>query len=122
MCVRVIQATVIAGTGAWAEAWTKAVIVLGAGRAFATLDRMGLGYNAVAAVHPTVIYTSVSGFGNSGSPYADWPAYASIVEAMSGIYEYRSGPDRPPVTIPVGALGDISSAMFGSAEKSSCSA
>ncbi len=40
--VRVVQATVIAGTGAWAEAWTKAVIVLGAGRAFATLDRMGL--------------------------------------------------------------------------------
>ena len=26
---------------------------------------------------------------------ATWPAYASIVEAMSGIYEYRNGPDRP---------------------------
>ena len=45
-------------------------------------------------------------------PYRDWPAYASIVEAMSGIYEYKSGPDQPPVTIPVGALGDISSALF----------
>ena len=32
---------------------------------------------------------------------------------MSGIYEYKSGPDRPPTTIPVGALGDISSALFG---------
>jgi crotonobetainyl-CoA:carnitine CoA-transferase CaiB-like acyl-CoA transferase len=31
---------------------------------------------------------------------------------MSGIYEYKSGPDQPPVTIPVGALGDISSALF----------
>src|SRR5262249_56409758 len=38
---------------------------------------------------------------------------ASIVEAMSGIYEYKSGPAAPPVTIPVGALGDISSALFG---------
>ena len=32
---------------------------------------------------------------------------------MSGVYEYKSGPDAPPVTAPVGALGDISSALFG---------
>jgi crotonobetainyl-CoA:carnitine CoA-transferase CaiB-like acyl-CoA transferase len=79
-----------------------------------TMDRMGLGYEAIAAAHPKVIYVSISGFGNAaGSPYRDWPAYASIVEAMSGVYEYKSGPDEPPVTIPVGALGDISSALFG---------
>ncbi len=59
------------------------------------------------------IYVSISGFGNTvETPYRDWPAYASIVEAMSGIYDYRH-PDEPPVTIPVGALGDISSALFG---------
>ena len=64
-------------------------------------------------MHPRLIYVSISGFGNAvDTPYRDWPAYASIVEAMSGIYEYKSGPDRPPVTIPVGALGDISSALF----------
>jgi crotonobetainyl-CoA:carnitine CoA-transferase CaiB-like acyl-CoA transferase len=78
-----------------------------------TMDRMGLGYDVIAAAHPQVIYVSISGFGNSlETPYRDWPAYASIVEAMSGIYEYKSGPDQPPVTIPVGALGDISSALF----------
>ena len=56
---------------------------------------------------------SISGFGNTvETPYRDWPAYASIVEAMSGIYDYRH-PEAPPVTIPVGALGDISSALFG---------
>ena len=78
-----------------------------------TMDRMGLGYDVIAAAHPQVIYVSISGFGNAAdSPYRDWPAYASIVEAMSGIYEYKSGPDEPPVTIPVGALGDISSALF----------
>jgi formyl-CoA transferase len=42
----------------------------------------------------------------------DWPAYASVVEAMSGVYAYKAGPDRPPTTIPVGALGDISTALF----------
>jgi formyl-CoA transferase len=79
-----------------------------------TMDRMGLGYDAIAAVHPGAIYVSISGFGNTvETPYRDWPAYASIVEAMSGIYEYKSGPAAPPTTIPVGALGDISSALFG---------
>jgi formyl-CoA transferase len=78
-----------------------------------TMDRMGLGYEAVAATHPRAIYLSISGFGNAiETPYRDWPAYASIVEAMSGIYDYKT-PDGPPVTIPVGALGDISSALFG---------
>jgi crotonobetainyl-CoA:carnitine CoA-transferase CaiB-like acyl-CoA transferase len=78
-----------------------------------TMDRMGLGYDVVSARYPRAVYLSISGFGNTtDTPYRDWPAYASIVEAMSGIYEYKSGPDRPPVTIPVGALGDISSALF----------
>ena len=73
---------------------------------------MGLGYDDVAAVHPSVIYVSVSGFGNSGSPYDDWPAYASIAEAMSGIYDYVLVGDETPRPNPVGALGDISSALF----------
>ena len=76
------------------------------------LDRMGLGYDDVAAVHPSVIYASVSGFGASGSPYADWPAYASIAESMSGIYDYVLVGDEVPRPNPVGALGDISSALF----------
>jgi formyl-CoA transferase len=78
-----------------------------------TMDRMGLGYDTIAQRYPRAIYVSISGFGNSvDTPYRDWPAYASIVEAMSGIYDYRH-PGEPPVTIPVGALGDISSALFG---------
>jgi formyl-CoA transferase len=78
-----------------------------------TMERMGLGYDVIAARYPRAIYVSISGFGNAvDTPYRDWPAYASIVEAMSGIYDYKSGPDQPPVTIPVGALGDISSALF----------
>jgi crotonobetainyl-CoA:carnitine CoA-transferase CaiB-like acyl-CoA transferase len=78
-----------------------------------SMARLGLGYLDIAAVHPAGIYVSVSGFGNSvATPYADWPAYASIVEAMSGIYEMKRVGDQPPVVNPVGALGDISAALF----------
>jgi crotonobetainyl-CoA:carnitine CoA-transferase CaiB-like acyl-CoA transferase len=77
------------------------------------LSRSGLGYEDIAAVHPTVIYLSTSGFGGSeDSLYADWPAYASIVEAMSGIYDFMARSDEVPRANPVGALGDISAALF----------
>ena len=51
--------------------------------------------------HPAGIYLSVSGFGNTGgSPYRDWPAFAPIVEAMSGIYEFKRRGDDPPLVAP----------------------
>ncbi len=79
-----------------------------------TADRLGIGYEAVRALHPAVVYLSVSGFGQDpASPYSDMGAYASIVEGMSGIYEFKRAPGRTPTANPVGALGDISSALFG---------
>jgi crotonobetainyl-CoA:carnitine CoA-transferase CaiB-like acyl-CoA transferase len=78
-----------------------------------TMARMGLAYEDLAALYPRLIYVSVSGFGNTiTSPYDSWAAYASIVEAMSGIYSFKQPADQPPVVGPVGALGDISSAIF----------
>jgi formyl-CoA transferase len=77
------------------------------------MTRLGLGYPDLAEVHPGVIYLSVSGFGNTvPSPYDSWPAFAPIVEAMSGIYEFKREGDSPPVAAPVGALGDIGSALY----------
>lgn len=79
-----------------------------------TANRLGIGYEAVVARHPEVVYLSVSGFGNDpASPYMERAAYAAVVEAMSGIYEYKRRPGRRPMANPVGALGDISSALFG---------
>jgi formyl-CoA transferase len=80
-----------------------------------TMTKLGLDYAACAAVHPSVIYASVSGFGNTlESPYDSWAAYAPIVEAMSGIYDYNQKTESdPPRLAPAGALGDISSALFG---------
>ena len=78
-----------------------------------TMDRLGLGYDVLAERHPALIWVSVSGFGNVGeSPYRDWPAYAMVPEAMSGIYEFARPPGEAPRVTPVGALGDISSALF----------
>ena len=78
-----------------------------------TMQRLGLGYDAVSAVAPRTIYLSVSGFGNlAPSPYSSWGAYAPIAEAMSGIYAYTAEGERP-VVAPAGALGDISSSIFG---------
>jgi crotonobetainyl-CoA:carnitine CoA-transferase CaiB-like acyl-CoA transferase len=78
-----------------------------------TMTRLGLGYDDVAAVHPAVIYLSISGFGNEPSPYSGWPAYAPVAEAMSGIYEYKREHGKPPVVAPSGALGDTSTSLFG---------
>jgi crotonobetainyl-CoA:carnitine CoA-transferase CaiB-like acyl-CoA transferase len=74
-----------------------------------TADRLGIGYEAVRAVHPSVVYVSVSGFGNSSdppSPYREWAAYAPIVEGMAGLYEYSRDGDDPPRPALAGALGD----------------
>jgi crotonobetainyl-CoA:carnitine CoA-transferase CaiB-like acyl-CoA transferase len=83
---------------------------LGPGKA----ERLGLDYATISALHPELIYLSVSGFGNDGhSPYEKWPAYASVAEAMSGIYEYSRRPHQPPIINPVGGLGDTGTGMFG---------
>jgi crotonobetainyl-CoA:carnitine CoA-transferase CaiB-like acyl-CoA transferase len=83
---------------------------LGPGKA----KRLGLDYGPMSADHPELIYLSVSGFGNDGlSPYETWPAYASVAESMSGIYEYARRPHQPPIINPVGGLGDTGTGLFG---------
>lgn len=78
-----------------------------------SLERLGLGYAALAADHPRLIYVSLSGFGNlAPSPYASWPAYAPIGEAMGGIYEPTRKPGEPPRVVVAGALGDNATALY----------
>ena len=66
-----------------------------------------------------VVYLSISGFGRAvhrpgrrRSPYDGWPALASIVEAMSGAYEFKRPEGQPPIGSPMGGLGDIVTALF----------
>lgn len=83
---------------------------LGPGRA----EKFGLGYDAIHAKAPHVVYLSISGFGaDMHSPYARWPAFAGVAEAMSGIYEFYRAPQQPPVMNPMGAVGDTSAGLYG---------
>lgn len=78
-----------------------------------SMQALGLGYEALAKRHPRLIYLSLSGFGNlDPSPYARWPAFAPIAEAMGGLYEPTKKPGQPPPVVVAGALGDISTALF----------
>jgi crotonobetainyl-CoA:carnitine CoA-transferase CaiB-like acyl-CoA transferase len=76
-------------------------------------ERLGVDYASLARAHPGVVYLSISGFGHlEETPYASWPAYAPVAEAMSGLYEPNRKGDAPPPVVVAGALGDIGSALF----------
>lgn len=78
-----------------------------------SMARLGLSYTDIRDINPRCIYVSVSGFGNSvDSPYREWPAFAPVVEAMSGLYETKRIDGQPPQPAPAGALGDIGAALF----------
>jgi crotonobetainyl-CoA:carnitine CoA-transferase CaiB-like acyl-CoA transferase len=59
------------------------------------VDRLGVGYPAVAARNPKIVYASISAYGQTG-PYRDRPAHDLAVEAMSGVLSVNSGWDGRP--------------------------
>ena len=78
-----------------------------------TMERLGLGYEALAEIHPGLVYVSVSGFGSlRDTPYGSWPAYASVAEAMGGFYSFRPEPGGRPNIGVGGAIGDIGTGLF----------
>ena len=77
------------------------------------LERQGLDYASLSALHPALVYVSISGFGHlAPTPYATRPAYAPIAEAMAGLYEPLRKPGEPPPVVVAGALGDNASALY----------
>jgi CoA:oxalate CoA-transferase len=62
------------------------------------LDRLGLGYEALAAWHPAVIYTSVTPFGQTG-PYRDYKGAEIIAQAMGALMHPIGLPEREPLQI-----------------------
>jgi crotonobetainyl-CoA:carnitine CoA-transferase CaiB-like acyl-CoA transferase len=73
-------------------------------------DRLGLGYAAVSAANPGVVYASVSGFGQTG-PYARRPGYNTIAQGMSGLMGITGMPGDPP-TRAGGSISDLAAAYL----------
>ncbi|MGA8049626.1 MAG: CoA transferase [Burkholderiales bacterium] len=61
-----------------------------------TMERLGLGYEALRSVNPALIYCSISGYGRTG-PYADKGGFDLIAQGMSGLMAITGEPGRPPV-------------------------
>jgi formyl-CoA transferase len=72
-------------------------------------DRLGLGYAAVRAVNPGVVYASVTGFGQTG-PYARRPGYNTIAQGMSGLMGLTGMPGHPPTKVG-GSVSDLAAAL-----------
>lgn len=75
-----------------------------------TMERLGLGYEALAARNPRLIFARTSGFGQTG-PYRERPALDIIVQAMGGIMSITGEPGGRPVR-PGASMGDISAGLF----------
>jgi crotonobetainyl-CoA:carnitine CoA-transferase CaiB-like acyl-CoA transferase len=77
------------------------------------MDRLGLGYEALAAINPRLIYCAVSGFGQTG-PERATAAFDGKLQAMSGIMsitgEPASGPTRAGFAI-CDTIGGVTAAL-----------
>jgi crotonobetainyl-CoA:carnitine CoA-transferase CaiB-like acyl-CoA transferase len=74
------------------------------------LKRLGLGYDVLKEINPRLVYTSISGFGQTG-PWADRPGFDLMAQAMSGVMSVTGYPDSPPVKAGV-PVADIGCALF----------
>ena len=59
------------------------------------MDRLGIGYAALAAINPRLIYCAVSGFGQTG-PYRNEAGYDGKIQALSGIMSLTGHADKGP--------------------------
>lgn len=79
------------------------------------MERLGLSYETLAARCPKLVYASLRGFGDPRtglSPYAEWPAYDPIAQAMGGIMGI-TGPVAGGAPTKIGpGVGDIVPGMF----------
>lgn len=73
------------------------------------MERLGLSYDVLREVNPSIVYGTVRGFGDprSGrSPYSDWPSYDVVAQAFGGVIGITGDdPEHPAKTGP--GVGDI---------------
>ncbi len=75
-----------------------------------TMEKWGLGYDALAAVNPRLVMVRVSGYGQTG-PYSKKAGYGAIGEAMGGLRYVVGDPSNPPSRAGI-SIGDTLAATF----------
>jgi formyl-CoA transferase len=76
-----------------------------------TLEKWGLGYDALAENNPGLIMIRLSGFGQTG-PYRDQPGFGAVGESMGGMRHITGFPERPPVRMNI-SIGDALASLHG---------
>lgn len=74
-----------------------------------SVDKMGLGYEALSKINPRLIYAAISGYGRTkelDGGYAGLPAFDPVIQAMSGITNLFGEENGSPEVSPL-ALGDL---------------
>lgn len=74
------------------------------------MDEFGLGYKELSEINPSLIYASISGFGQTG-PYSSQVAYDMIAQAMGGLMSVTGFPNNPPTRAGT-AIGDFISSFY----------
>jgi crotonobetainyl-CoA:carnitine CoA-transferase CaiB-like acyl-CoA transferase len=74
------------------------------------MDRLGLGYDALHAINPRLVYASITAFGATG-PMAQNPGMDLILQATGGMMGLSGFPGGPPVKA-AGPVADISSGIY----------
>ncbi|MGH7716749.1 MAG: CaiB/BaiF CoA transferase family protein, partial [Vulcanimicrobiaceae bacterium] len=74
------------------------------------LDRLGIGFDAVAKLQPEIVYCSISGYGQRG-PNARRGAFDVVIQGMSGLMSVTGEEDGPPVKCGV-PVGDFTAALY----------
>ena len=74
------------------------------------LRKYGLDHETLRAVHPRLVWCSISGFGQDG-PYADRAGYDFLIQGMGGLMALSGAPDGPPTKSAV-AVADIFTGLY----------
>ncbi len=75
------------------------------------MDRLGLGYEALSAINPRLIYCAISGFGMTG-PLRDRPSFDIVLQAMSGALSVNGEMGGAPMKLGI-PLGDLVGGVNG---------
>lgn len=75
-----------------------------------TMEKLGIGYESLKQINPSLIYAASSGFGHSG-PYSQRPAYDGVVQAMGGIMSITGQRGGMPTRVGP-SIGDIAAGLF----------